>query len=165
MGNSLLVGAAKMGMDIRLIAPKAYWPKKELVETSQHIAKQTGANITLTENVEQGVKGCDFLYTDVWLSMGEDPEAWDERVAQLRSYQVNMNTIEKTGNPDVKFMHCLPAFHNDETIICKEVAEKYGMSGLEVTEEVFESRHSIVFDEAENRMHTIKAVMVATLGD
>ncbi|NOH71802.1 ornithine carbamoyltransferase [Vibrio pectenicida] len=165
MGNSLLVGAAKMGMDIRLIAPKAYWPKKELVETSQHIAKQTGANITLTENIEQGVKGCDFLYTDVWLSMGEASESWDERVAQLRPYQVNMNTIEKTDNPNVKFMHCLPAFHNDETIIGKEVAEKYGMSGLEVTEEVFESRHSIVFDEAENRMHTIKAVMVATLGD
>ncbi|MFY2510251.1 ornithine carbamoyltransferase [Vibrio pectenicida] len=165
MGNSLLVGAAKMGMDIRLIAPKAYWPKKELVETSQHIAKQTGANITLTENIEQGVKGCDFLYTDVWLSMGEASESWDERVAQLRPYQVNMNTIEKTDNPNVKFMHCLPAFHNDETIIGKEIAEKYGMSGLEVTEEVFESRHSIVFDEAENRMHTIKAVMVATLGD
>ncbi|RSD32387.1 ornithine carbamoyltransferase [Vibrio pectenicida] len=165
MGNSLLVGAAKMGMDIRLIAPKAYWPKKELVETSQHIAKQTGANITLTENIEQGVKGCDFLYTDVWLSMGEASESWDERVAQLRPYQVNMNTIEKADNPNVKFMHCLPAFHNDETIIGKEVAEKYGMSGLEVTEEVFESRHSIVFDEAENRMHTIKAVMVATLGD
>ncbi|WP_341662612.1 ornithine carbamoyltransferase [Vibrio sp.] len=164
MGNSLLVGAAKMGMNIRLVAPKAYWPEHALVETCQHIAKQTGAIITLTESVDEGVKGCDFLYTDVWVSMGEAPDAWDTRVAQMKPYQVNMATIEKTGNPDVKFMHCLPAFHNDETKIGKEVADKYGMSGLEVTEDVFESQYSIVFDEAENRMHTIKAVMVATLG-
>ena len=164
MGNSLLVGAAKMGMNIRLVAPKDYWPEKELVETCQHIAKQTGATITLTESVDEGVKDCDFLYTDVWVSMGESPDAWDTRVAQMKPYQVNMATIEKTGNPDVKFMHCLPAFHNDETKIGKEVADKYGMSGLEVTEDVFESEYSIVFDEAENRMHTIKAVMVATLG-
>ncbi|MGD8111892.1 ornithine carbamoyltransferase [Vibrio sp. NTOU-M3] len=164
MGNSLLVGAAKMGMDIRLVAPKAYWPEEELVTTCQSIAKQTGAKITLTENVEEGVKDCDFLYTDVWVSMGEAPDAWDQRVAMMTPYQVNMEVIAKTGNPNVKFMHCLPAFHNDETTIGKEVAEKYGMNGLEVTEEVFESHHSIVFDEAENRMHTIKAVMVATLG-
>lgn len=164
MGNSLLVGAAKMGMNIRLVAPKDYWPEKELVETCQHIAKQTGATITLTESVDEGVKDCDFLYTDVWVSMGESPDVWDTRVAQMKPYQVNMATIEKTGNPDVKFMHCLPAFHNDETKIGKEVADKYGMSGLEVTEDVFESEYSIVFDEAENRMHTIKAVMVATLG-
>ncbi|WP_394128011.1 ornithine carbamoyltransferase [Vibrio hepatarius] len=164
MGNSLMVGAAKMGMDIRLVAPKAYWPETELVNQCQAIAKQTGAKITLTENVEEGVKGCDYLYTDVWVSMGEAPEAWDERVAMMTPYQVNMDVIEKTGNPQVKFMHCLPAFHNDETTIGKQVAEKYGMNGLEVTDEVFESEYSIVFDEAENRMHTIKAVMVATLG-
>lgn len=164
VGNSLLVGAAKMGMDIRLIAPKAFWPNSELVATCQEIAKETGAKITLTEDVNEGVKGCDFLYTDVWVSMGEEPHAWDERVKLMKPYQVNMKTIEATGNPHVKFMHCLPAFHNDETVIGKAVSEKYGMSGLEVTEEVFESEYSIVFDEAENRMHTIKAVMVATLG-
>lgn len=164
MGNSLLVGAAKMGMDIRLVAPKAYWPEEELVAACQAIANSTGAKITLTENVEEGVQGCDYLYTDVWVSMGEAPEAWDERVAMMTPYQVNMDVIAKTGNPQVKFMHCLPAFHNDETTIGKQVAEKYGMNGLEVTDEVFESEHSIVFDEAENRMHTIKAVMVATLG-
>lgn len=164
MGNSLLVGAAKMGMDIRLVAPKSFWPEHELVTTCQAIAKQTGAKITLTENVEEGVQGCDYLYTDVWVSMGEAPEAWDERVAMMTPYQVNMKVIEQTGNPQVKFMHCLPAFHDDQTAIGKQVAQKYGMKGLEVTDEVFESEHSIVFDEAENRMHTIKAVMVATLG-
>lgn len=164
MGNSLLVGAAKMGMDIRLVAPKEFWPEQELVDQCQVIAQSTGAKITLTENVEEGVNGCDFLYTDVWVSMGEAPEAWDERVAKMKPYQVNMDVIQKTGNPQVKFMHCLPAFHNDETVIGKQVAEKYGMNGLEVTDEVFESDYSIVFDEAENRMHTIKAVMVATLG-
>ena len=164
MGNSLMVGAAKMGMDIRLVAPKAFWPDADLVHTCQQIAEQTGATITLAEDVAEGVKGCDFLYTDVWVSMGEAADAWDERVAMMTPYQVNMHTIEATGNPHVKFMHCLPAFHNDETTIGKQVAEKYGMKGLEVTEEVFESDYSIVFDEAENRMHTIKAVMVATLG-
>ncbi|WP_100753332.1 ornithine carbamoyltransferase [Vibrio salilacus] len=164
MGNSLLVGAAKMGMDIRLVAPKSFWPEHELVTTCQAIAKQTGAKITLTENVEEGVQECDYLYTDVWVSMGEAPEAWDERVAMMTPYQVNMKVIEQTGNPQVKFMHCLPAFHDDQTAIGKQVAQKYGMKGLEVTDEVFESEHSIVFDQAENRMHTIKAVMVATLG-
>lgn len=164
MGNSLLVGAAKMGMDIRMVAPKAFWPDQSLVEQCSRIAEQTGARITLTEEVAEGVKGVDYLYTDVWVSMGESSEAWDARVALMTPYQVNMALISKTGNPDVKFMHCLPAFHNDETTIGKEVAEKYHMNGLEVTEEVFESHHSIVFDEAENRMHTIKAVMVATLG-
>ncbi|MCJ0813568.1 ornithine carbamoyltransferase [Vibrio vulnificus] len=164
VGNSLMVGAAKMGMDIRLVGPQAYWPDEELVAASQAIAKQTGGKITLTENVAEGVQGCDFLYTDVWVSMGESPEAWDERVALMKPYQVNMNVLKQTGNPNVKFMHCLPAFHNDETTIGKQVADKFGMKGLEVTEEVFESEHSIVFDEAENRMHTIKAVMVATLG-
>ena len=164
MGNSLLVGAAKMGMDIRLVAPKAFWPEEHLVEECQAIAQTTGAKITLTEDVAEGVKGCDFLYTDVWVSMGEAPEAWDERVAVMTPYQVNMDVIKLTGNPQVKFMHCLPAFHNNETVIGQQVADKYGMNGLEVTDEVFESDYSIVFDEAENRMHTIKAVMVATLG-
>ena len=164
MGNSLLVGAAKMGMDIRLVAPKAFWPEEQLVEKCQAIAQSTGAKITLTEDVAEGVKGCDFLYTDVWVSMGEAPEVWDERVAVMRPYQVNMDVIKLTGNPQVKFMHCLPAFHNNETVIGQQVADKYGMNGLEVTDEVFESDYSIVFDEAENRMHTIKAVMVATLG-
>ncbi|MGL4191538.1 MAG: ornithine carbamoyltransferase [Vibrio sp.] len=164
MGNSLMVGAAKMGMDIRLIAPKAYWPNDALVATCQQIAKQTGAKITLSEEVQQGVKGCDFLYTDVWVSMGEAAEAWDERVALMKPYQVNMEAIQATGNPQVKFMHCLPAFHNDETLLGQQIAAQYDMQGLEVTEEVFESAHSIVFDQAENRLHTIKAVMVATLG-
>lgn len=164
MGNSLLVGAAKMGMDIRLVAPKAFWPEEQLVEECQAIAQTTGAKITLTEDVAEGVKGCDYLYTDVWVSMGESPEAWDERVAVMKPYQVNMGVIKLTGNPQVKFMHCLPAFHNNETVIGQQVADKYGMNGLEVTDEVFESDYSIVFDEAENRMHTIKAVMVATLG-
>lgn len=164
MGNSLLVGAAKMGMDIRLVAPRAFWPEEALVEECSRIAEETGTRITITEDVAEGVKGVDFLYTDVWVSMGESKAAWDERVALMTPYQVNMALIAKTGNKNVKFMHCLPAFHNDETVIGKEVAEKYGMKGLEVTEEVFESTHSIVFDEAENRMHTIKAVMVATLG-
>ncbi|MFA0317960.1 ornithine carbamoyltransferase [Vibrio cyclitrophicus] len=164
MGNSLLVGAAKMGMDIRLVAPKSFWPEEQLIEECQAIAKNTGAKITLTEDVAEGVKGCDFLYTDVWVSMGEAPEAWDERVAVMTPYQVNMDVIKLTGNPQVKFMHCLPAFHNNETVIGQQVADKYGMNGLEVTDEVFESDYSIVFDEAENRMHTIKAIMVATLG-
>jgi ornithine carbamoyltransferase len=164
MGNSLMVGAAKMGMDIRLVAPKAFWPDRQLVDICQSIAQQTGASITFTEDIAEGVKGCDFLYTDVWVSMGEEPEAWDERVAIMTPYQVNMAAIRATGNPRVKFMHCLPAFHNDQTTVGKQVAEKYGMQGLEVTEEVFESEHAIVFDQAENRLHTIKAVMVATLG-
>ncbi|PKF50365.1 ornithine carbamoyltransferase [Enterovibrio nigricans] len=164
MGNSLMVGAAKMGMDIRLVAPKQFWPEDALVAECKAIAEATGAQITLTEDVAEGVKGCDFLYTDVWVSMGESKEAWDERVAVMTPYQVNMDVIKATGNPHVKFMHCLPAFHNDETTIGAEIAAKYGMNGLEVTEDVFESDYSIVFDEAENRLHTIKAVMVATLG-
>ncbi|WP_264877780.1 ornithine carbamoyltransferase [Vibrio agarivorans] len=164
MGNSLMVGAAKMGMDIRLVAPKAFWPEQSLIDTCLTIAEHTGATITFTEDVASGVKGCDFLYTDVWVSMGESTQAWDERVAMMIPYQVNQAVLEATGNPKIKFMHCLPAFHNDETTVGKEVADKYGMNGLEVTEEVFESEASIVFDQAENRMHTIKAVMVATLG-
>jgi ornithine carbamoyltransferase len=164
MGNSLLVGAAKMGMDIRLVAPKAFWPEEELVLQCQTIAQSTGAKITLTEDVAEGVQGCDFLYTDVWVSMGEPAEAWEERIAMMKPYQINMQTLIATGNPNVKFMHCLPAFHDDQTTLGKEISAKYQMQGLEVTDEVFESKYSIVFDEAENRMHTIKAVMVATLG-
>lgn len=164
MGNSLMVGAAKMGMDIRLVAPKAFWPEQSLVDQCLTIAQTTGATITLTEDVQAGVKDCDFLYTDVWVSMGESAEAWEERIALMKPYQVNMAMIEATGNKNVKFMHCLPAFHDDQTTIGKEIADKYGLNGLEVTNDVFESEYSIVFDEAENRMHTIKAVMVATLG-
>ncbi len=165
MGNELMVGAAKMGMDFRAVAPKKYWPEEMLVETCREIAKETGAIITLTENVEEGVKGVDFLYTDVWVSMGEPDEVWEERIKLLLPYQVNMNMIEKTGNPKVKFLHCLPSFHNADTVVGKEIKQKYGLEAMEVTDEVFESEHSVVFDEAENRLHTIKAIMVATLGE
>jgi len=164
VGNSLIVGGVKMGMDVRLCAPKNNLPEDELVITCKEITKETGAKITLTENVEEGVKGVDFLYTDVWVSMGEPAEVWEERIKLLKPYQINHKVIELTGNPDVKFLHCLPAFHNRETKIGEEIYQKYGLDGMEVTEEVFESEHSIVFDEAENRLHTIKAVMVATLG-
>jgi ornithine carbamoyltransferase len=164
MGNSLLVGGAKLGMDVRLCAPKHLWPEASLVKQCQDIAADTGARITLTESVEEGVKGVDFLYTDVWVSMGEADEVWKERLELLKPYQVNSNVVKLTGNPNVKFMHCLPAFHNRETKLGEEIYQKYGMDGLEVTEEVFESKNSIVFDQAENRLHTIKAVMVATLG-
>lgn len=164
MGNSLLIGAAKMGMDFRSIAPKSVQPSDELVKEAQEIAKETGAKITVTENVHEGVKDCDFLYTDVWVSMGEPDEVWQERIELLRDYQINMDVIKATNNPNVKFMHCLPAFHNRDTKVGEEIFQKFGLDGMEVTEDVFESKHSIVFDEAENRMHTIKAVMVATLG-
>lgn len=165
MGNSLMVGAAKMGMDIRLVAPKSFWPNEALVAQCRAIARETGARITLTDDVEEGVHGVDFLYTDVWVSMGESKEAWAERVSLMKPYQINQQVLEATGNAQVKFMHCLPAFHNEHTKTGREIEMAYGMKGLEVTEEVFESPHSIVFDEAENRMHTIKAVMVATLGE
>ncbi|MCX6268521.1 MAG: ornithine carbamoyltransferase subunit F, partial [Bacteroidetes bacterium] len=164
MGNSLMVGASKMGMDFRACAPKKYWPDQELVDTCLEIAKDTGAKITLTESVEEGLKGVDFVYTDVWLSMGEAKELWDERIREMLPYQVNPAMMAKSGNPKVKFMHCLPAFHNKDTEVGLDIFKKYGLNGLEVTEEVFESAASIVFDEAENRLHTIKAVMVATLG-
>ena len=165
MGNSLMVGAAKMGMDIRLVAPKSFWPDEALVTQCREIASVTGARITLTEDVEEGVYDVDFLYTDVWVSMGEPKEAWAERVSLMTPYQINQQVITATRNPEVKFMHCLPAFHNEHTTVGREIEMAYGLKGLEVTDEVFESAHSIVFDEAENRMHTIKAVMVATLGD
>jgi ornithine carbamoyltransferase len=164
MANSLMVGAAKMGMDFRIASPKQFWPNEELVATCRDIAKETGATISLTEKVEEGVKGVDFLYTDVWVSMGEPADVWVERIKLLRPYQINMDVVKQTGNPNVKFLHCLPAFHNRETIIGEEIFQKYGLDGMEVTDDVFESPMSIVFDEAENRLHTIKAVMVATLG-
>jgi ornithine carbamoyltransferase len=164
MGNSLLIGAAKMGMDFRSVAPKEVQPSEELVKQAKEIAKETGAKILVTDNVEEGVKDCDFLYTDVWVSMGEAEEVWKQRIELLKPYQVNKELLEKTGNPKVKFLHCLPAFHNRETKIGEDIYKKFGIESMEVTEEVFESEASIVFDEAENRMHTIKAVMVATLG-
>ncbi len=165
MGNSLMVGASKMGMDFRAFAPRQYWPDEELLQTCREIGRQTGARITLTENMEEAVKGVDFVYTDVWLSMGEAKELWDERIKLMVPYQVNKRLMDATGNPRVKFLHCLPSFHNKDTEIGLDIFKKYGLDGLEVTDEVFESEASIVFDEAENRLHTIKAVMVATLGD
>jgi ornithine carbamoyltransferase len=165
MGNSLMVMGCKLGMDVRLCAPKALWPADDLVKTCREIASETGARLTLTESVAEGVKGVDYLYTDVWVSMGEPKEVWDQRIKLLLPYQVNMDVVKKTGNPKVKFMHCLPAFHNRETTVGEDIYQKTGLGALEVTEEVFESEHSIVFDQAENRMHTIKAIMVATLGD
>ena len=164
MGNSLMIGAAKMGMKFRSVAPKSVQPTDELVNQAKEIAKETGAEIIVTDNVEEGVKGCDFIYTDVWVSMGEPEEVWKERIELLKPYQVNKKMMELTGNPKCKFMHCLPAFHNRETKIGEEIYQKFGIESMEVAEEVFESPASIVFDEAENRMHTIKAVMVATLG-
>ena len=164
MGNSLLVGGAKMGMDVRIVAPKALQPAPELVAECRKVAAETGARITITDDVAAGVKGCDFIYTDIWVSMGEPDEVWKERIAMLKPYQVNASLMAKTGNPSCKFMHCLPSYHNRETKAGEDVFRKFGMDGVEVTEDVFESAASIVFDEAENRMHTIKAVMVATLG-
>jgi len=165
MGNSLMVGGVKLGMDVRLCGPKHQWPEKSLVQTCREIAAQTGARLTLTDDVAEGVKDADYLYTDVWVSMGEPESVWEERVKLLKPYQVNAKALELTGNPNVKFLHCLPAFHNRATEVGEEMYQKYGLEGMEVTEEVFESEASIVFDQAENRMHTIKAVMVATLGD
>ncbi len=164
MGNSLLVGGAKMGMDVRIAAPKEYQPAEELIKECEEIAKETGAKITITDSVEKGVEGCDFLYTDVWVSMGEQESVWEERIKMLKPYQINKKCLELTKNDNVKVLHCLPAFHNRETTVGEEIYQKYNLDGMEVTEDVFESKHSIVFDEAENRLHTIKAVMVATLG-
>lgn len=163
MGNSLMVGAAKLGMDFRAAAPLTCQPSKELQQICQNIALETGARILLTENIAEAVKDCDFIYTDVWVSMGEPEAVWAERIKLLLPYQVNKNTMEMTGNPNVKFLHCLPAFHNRDTKVGEEMFQKFGLNGLEVTEEVFESEASIVFDQAENRLHTIKAVMVATM--
>ena len=164
MGNSLMVGGAKMGMDVRIVAPKELQPNAELVATCKAIAEETGATVTITDNVEEGVKGCDFLYTDVWVSMGEPAEVWAERINDLKPYQVNTDAF-KNAKDSAIFMHCLPAFHDLKTTIGKQVYEKFGLSELEVTDEVFESERSVVFDEAENRMHSIKAIMKATLSD
>jgi ornithine carbamoyltransferase len=164
VGNSLLVAGAMMGMDVRIVAPRALWNSEAVRKQAEEIAARTGARITHTEDPAEGVAGVDFLYTDVWLSMGEPREAWAERIALLRRYQVNRELLELTGNPAVKFMHCLPAFHDRHTTVGEELFQQTGMTALEVTDDVFESEHSIVFDQAENRMHTIKAVLVATLG-
>ena len=163
-GDSLMIIGAKLGMDVRICAPEQRWPRPELVKVAQQTSADSGGRLTLTEDVDEGVRGVDFLCTDVWLSMGEPAEKWKERIDLLLPYQVNSSVLARTGNPAVKFMHCLPAFHDRETHIGEEIYETYGLAALEVTDEVFESPHSIVFDEAENRMHTIKAVLVATLG-
>lgn len=165
MGNSLMVAAAKMGFDFRAAAPKAYQPSEELQATCQKIAALQGGKITITEDVAEAVRGCDFIYTDVWVSMGEPDAVWAERINQLMPYQVNAQAMSLTGNTEVKFLHCLPAYHNRDTKIGEEIYTKFGIEAMEVTDEVFESKVSIVFDQAENRMHTIKAVMVATLGN
>ncbi|MFJ3921715.1 ornithine carbamoyltransferase [Streptomyces sp. NPDC090022] len=165
VGNSLLIVAAMLGMDVRMVGPRSLHNASDVVDQARRAAAVSGARITLTEDVTEGVAGVDFVYTDVWLSMGEPPAMWDERIALLKPYQVTAKTLEATGNPAVKFMHCLPAFHNSDTTVGAEIAARTGMTALEVTDEVFESSHSIVFDQAENRLHTIKAVLVATLGD
>ena len=164
MGNSLLVTGALLGMDVRIVAPRRLWPTAEVQAQAQALAARTGARITVTEDVASGVRGADFLYTDVWVSMGEPKEVWAERIGLLMPYQVSMDTVRATGNPAVKFLHCLPAFHDLGTEVARQLHASTGLSELEVTDELFESEHSVVFDQAENRLHTIKAVMVATLG-
>jgi ornithine carbamoyltransferase len=164
LGNTLMIGGAKMGMDFRIASPKKQQPDEKLIEECQKIAKSTGGKITITDDLAKAVKDCDFLYTDVWVSMGEPPEVWKERIELLMPYQANTKTMALTGNPDCKFMHCLPAYHNRETKVGEQIYQQFKISELEVTEELFESEKSIVFDQAENRMHTIKALMVATLG-
>ncbi len=164
MGNSLMVGGAKLGMDFRIVAPKEVQPDAELIKQCKAIAKETGAMITITDNIKEGVKNADVIYTDVWVSMGEPAEVWKQRINLLKDYQVNKAMMDSTGNPNTIFMHCLPSFHNTDTKVGKDIFEKFGLPEMEVTDEVFESEASVVFDEAENRMHTIKAVMVATLG-
>ncbi|KQW12560.1 ornithine carbamoyltransferase [Streptomyces sp. Root369] len=163
MGNSYLITGALLGMDVRIVAPKAYWPGQDVVERARTLAVDSGARITLTESLEEGVRGADFVATDVWVSMGEPKDVWDERIAALSPYAVTTDVLRATGNADVKFLHCLPAFHDLGTKVGQEIFETHGLESLEVTDEVFESVHSVVFDEAENRLHTIKAVLVATL--
>ena len=165
VANSLMVASAKMGMNFRAVSPAACAPDQKLVEKCRELARTSGAQIMVTDNIAEGVKGCDFVYTDVWVSMGEPAEMWAERICLLSPYQINRRVMEATGNPDVKFLHCLPAFHNLETTVGRQIYEKFGLSEMEVTDEVFESKASVVFEEAENRLHTIKAVMVATLGN
>ncbi len=164
MGNSYLVTGALLGMDVRIVAPRSYWPAEHVVAEARRLAADSGARITLTEDVAEGVAQADFVVTDVWVSMGEPKEVWDERIAALAPYAVTMDVLRATGNPDVKFMHCLPAFHDLGTKVAREIHERHGLDSLEVTDEVFESEHSVVFDEAENRLHSIKAVLVAILG-
>ncbi|MER6088820.1 ornithine carbamoyltransferase [Streptomyces bluensis] len=163
MGNSYLVTGALLGMDVRIVAPEAYWPAEDVVRDASKLAEASGARITLTEDIAEGVLGADFVATDVWVSMGEPKEVWRERIGALAPYAVTMDVLRATGNPDVRFLHCLPAFHDLGTKVGREIHEAYGLESLEVTDEVFESSHSVVFDEAENRLHTIKAVLVATL--
>ncbi|MFE9423342.1 ornithine carbamoyltransferase [Kitasatospora sp. NPDC006697] len=165
MGNSLLITGALLGLDLRIVAPAKYWPTEEVRKAADQLAATSGARITLTEDVAAGVAGVDFLYTDVWVSMGEPKEVWAERIAELLPYQVSMETVRATGNPAVKFLHCLPAFHDLGTAVARHLHQSTGLAELECTDELFESAHSIVFDQAENRLHTIKAVLVATLGD
>lgn len=163
MGNSYLVTGALLGMDVRIVAPKSYWPAEEIVAQAHKLAEASGATVTLTEDVAEGVRGADFVATDVWVSMGEPKEVWAERITALAPYAVTMDVLNATGNAEVKFLHCLPAYHDLGTKVAREIHATHGLTALEVTDEVFESAHSIVFDEAENRMHTIKAVLVATL--
>jgi ornithine carbamoyltransferase len=163
MGNSLMVGGALFGMDVRIVAPRSLWPEESLIERCRALALETGARVSVTDNVEEGVGGADFVHTDVWVSMGEPDSVWAARIELLRPYQVNADVMSATGKSDSKFMHCLPAFHNRDTKVGEEVYQKFGLDGVEVTEDVFESDRSIVFDQAENRLHTIKAVLVATL--
>jgi len=165
VANSLMAGAALLGMDIRICGPATLRPDENLTATCREIAHRTGASVTLTDAVSEAVSGVDVIYTDVWVSMGEPADVWNERIALLLPYQVTMDVIRATGNPDVRFMHCLPSFHNRETVVSEEIFQQTGLAELEVTDEVFESPYSIVFDQAENRMHTIKAIMVATLAD
>lgn len=164
MGDSLLIGGAKMGMDVRLCGPRECWPETVIEVEAWSIASETGARIIITDNIEEATSGADFIYTDVWLSMGEAKEQWAERIKLLKPYQVTADIMANTGNPRTRFMHCLPAFHNTETGVGAEIEKEFGLSEMEVTDEVFESDASIVFDQAENRLHTIKAVLVATLG-
>jgi len=159
-----MVGGAKMGMDVRLAAPEACWPEAALVARCREIIESTGGTLTLTESVKEGVRDAHFVHTDVWVSMGESESKWAERIDLLGEYQVNSEVMAMTGDPPAKFLHCLPAFHDRNTSVGQQMFEKFGLDGMEVTDEVFESQHSIVFDQAENRVHTIKAVMVATLG-
>ncbi len=164
MANALMIGAAKVGMDFVIAAPKELFPEEELVQKCKEVLKESGGKITLEDNPMKAVENADVIYTDVWVSMGEKQEVWEKRIKLLMPYQVNMEMINMTKNKEIKFMHCLPAFHDLNTKVGKEIYDKFGIDAIEVTDEVFESEHSIVFDEAENRMHTIKAVMVATLG-
>ncbi|MFD3334454.1 ornithine carbamoyltransferase [Streptomyces sp. NPDC058700] len=163
MGNSYLVTGALLGMDVRIVAPRAYWPAEDVAAAARKLAGTSGATVTLTEDVTEGVRGADFVATDVWVSMGEPKEVWDERIAALVPYSVTMDVLRATGNPDVRFLHCLPAFHDLGTAVGRDIHARHGLTELECSDEVFESAHSVVFDEAENRLHTIKAVMVATL--